>query len=577
MSSALTAAPEQHTETTPSSPAPSELVSFLAPAFASDQDKTVSNVLEHARLVACRARETAAHGRKPSSGETSPPRTLPVIPADTLLPLLFDEFTDRDARRGIKRARLQAEYKAINSEWRSHCERMEKIQAHQLKKRQAFVPPHAPTIDPNSGLPYLPNNPGTPGPPFLSRTNRRNASNAAYGDAVRSEAEFLEILASLENADLKDPNMRAMRTTAVVPDMAVDPSERSCLLDYDDSNRLVRDPEEFFGIHNPKPDVWTQDEVDVFCKRFSQFPKQFGKIAAALPDKTTSQCVLFYYRSKKEIDFRALSDRKGKSRRLKRGTKAASSSLLSNIQAVEEAESPPPTPNTGGAPQRPDRPPSVEPSTAGSITKSLKLPHKGRRYARFASPAQPDSAGSSEAPPSEGLLAAAEALGALAGAVFSNDSNPATPIAEESADAAIDRRRRSRQKDDVNGNVADLLAPPGSRRKSGSSYWTVAERNDFVRLLRIYGRNYAKIAEGLETQTKTPVQCKNVSSLLSSFRPFLQPILRRCYLQFFQNNNKKLGLAEIAAEAEFQKALKNEQVEPPQKVRLSTAPLYVKL
>jgi hypothetical protein len=488
-------------------------------------DDCVSHVLDNARAAARRAHDAARGSRRRSSSRPRLPCDRPVVAPESLLPVLLAEFADRDRHRGVKRARLQSEYKAVDADWRTHCARMEKIQARQLKKRQALVPIHAPAIDPNSGLPFMPNEPGTPGPSFLSsRMNRRNASNAVYGDAVRSEAEFLEILASLEHANMKDPNMRAMRTTAVVPDMVVDPSERSCILDYDDSSHLVRDPEQFFGIHNPKPDVWTQDEVQLFCSRFAQYPKQFGKIAAALPHKTTAQCVLFYYRSKKEIDFRALSDRKGKARRLKRGTKAASSSLLSNIQAVEEdADSPPPTPQPPRPPQiQPDRPSLVDSSAHRSATvttnstarTSLKPGPKSKRYARFASPSQPDSAGSSaDAPPSEGLLAAAEALGALAGGIFSNDSNQSTPTAEEAtADDHKPDRRRPRPKDGVNGDVTEAsTAPHFSRRKSGSSYWTVAERNDFVRLLGVYGRDYVRIAEGLGTQTKTPVQCKNVS------------------------------------------------------------------
>ena len=48
-------------------------------------------------------------------------------------------------------------------------------------------------------------------------------------------------------------------------------------------------------------DVWTEEEVQIFCKRFSQHPKQFGKIAADLPEKSTAQAVLFYYRMKNTI------------------------------------------------------------------------------------------------------------------------------------------------------------------------------------------------------------------------------------------------------------------------------------
>jgi hypothetical protein len=35
-----------------------------------------------------------------------------------------------------------------------------------------------------------------------------------------------------------------------------------------------------------------------------QFPKKFGRIAASLPNKTTAECVRFYYRTKKHIKYK---------------------------------------------------------------------------------------------------------------------------------------------------------------------------------------------------------------------------------------------------------------------------------
>ena len=37
---------------------------------------------------------------------------------------------------------------------------------------------------------------------------------------------------------------------------------------------------------------------------FLQFPKKFARIAASLPNKTTAECVRFYYRSKKHLKFK---------------------------------------------------------------------------------------------------------------------------------------------------------------------------------------------------------------------------------------------------------------------------------
>lgn len=215
---------------------------------------------------------------------------------ERLCPFLFDMFAIRDERRGQKMVQLRGQYKARNEDWIAHCRRLDRIKD-KVHRRQPTATPSAPSID-QSGLPYYPE-PVTPGPSIVGggRANRRNAN---YGDAVRSEAEFLEILASLETADMHDPDIRATRTAAVVPDMVIDDSERRDLLALEDDRRRVSDPVEFYDLRTPL-DVWTEEEVQIFCKRFSQHPKQFGKIAADLPEKTTAQAVLFYYRMKNTI------------------------------------------------------------------------------------------------------------------------------------------------------------------------------------------------------------------------------------------------------------------------------------
>ncbi|PWN37731.1 uncharacterized protein FA14DRAFT_117644, partial [Meira miltonrushii] len=68
---------------------------------------------------------------------------------------------------------------------------------------------------------------------------------------------------------------------------------------YDDDNGFVADPKAFYES-DFDPDFWSEEEMTIFARRYSLFPKQFGKIAASLPQKTTAQCVAYYYLTKKE-------------------------------------------------------------------------------------------------------------------------------------------------------------------------------------------------------------------------------------------------------------------------------------
>ncbi|KAF9377077.1 hypothetical protein CPB97_010433 [Podila verticillata] len=141
----------------------------------------------------------------------------------------------------------------------------------------------------------------------------RNRRGAYTSDAVRSEAELLEIIQSLENADMRNPDVRASRTAATVPPMILDPFVREHI-HYYDYNHLVTDPAKYYRL-GPVTDTWSEEEREIFTKRYLNYPKQFGKIAAGIEGKTASQCVLFYYREKKKIGFKDMLSNRGRKRK----------------------------------------------------------------------------------------------------------------------------------------------------------------------------------------------------------------------------------------------------------------------
>lgn len=483
---------------------------------------------------------------------------------------LIDEFQARDIERGNQIFRLRAQYKELDQDWSVHCNKLEKIRTRQKRRQTAQAPPMTPSLDSSSSLPFLSATPATPSILAPSgRANRRNAaSSLGYGDAARSEAEFLEILASLEDADMRDPNLRAMRTTATVPDMAIDAGEHGILQDYDDCSGLVTDPFEHYGL-NKKPDAWTEDEIATFCRRYALFPKQFGKIAASLPDKTTAQCVLFYYRSKKKINFRALVDKRSVNGKRKRkvglgekgtdddtasgGDKKKGSSLLSNLKRSKENEmeeddydEEPQTPGSAMAAvsaavdavalpaaralidqlnsesDGPTRPASKM-MLGEEYKHSNSRSNSNKKAARFLSPPASQHAHNEDgpAPASDGAIAAAEALGVLAGLADPTSSTTKggkNPLSASTPGLGQKKKRKPSMSEPMtdlsfgDGSTPKSAAGPAKRsRPHSSSYWSVADKNEFVRLLGVHGKNYQAIADGIPS--KTAVQCKNVRSL----------------------------------------------------------------
>ncbi len=58
--------------------------------------------------------------------------------------------------------------------------------------------------------------------------------------------------------------------------------------------------EEALGVTN----VWSDMEKAIFLDRFLQYPKDFRKIATFLRNKTTKDCIAFYYNSKQTVPYK---------------------------------------------------------------------------------------------------------------------------------------------------------------------------------------------------------------------------------------------------------------------------------
>ncbi len=204
-----------------------------------------------------------------------------------------------------KNVRLRREYLALHREWVARCAELD----------------NSHRVDPTAGeVSAVP-----------TRTTRRSA--AVLGDAVRSDLEMEQIIASLGNDELYDPAHLAMRNLAVIPDM-ISVTRGKVDAVFDDTNDAVNDPQSFF---DPSPGLaeWTDDEVEIYKQRFAKYPKQFGHIAEGLAHKTQAQCVQFYYLHKKAlIDFREAITTYGQSKRRRGGrrTDKKKGGLLADIR-----------------------------------------------------------------------------------------------------------------------------------------------------------------------------------------------------------------------------------------------------
>lgn len=139
------------------------------------------------------------------------------------------------------------------------------------------------------------------------RRPRRGAGNGTNSnissDVVRSEYEQEQIIAELTAKEAMEK--RISQGGSKLPRQR-GAFERYTYCEYIDLqlHRHIDDPaqyEEEKSLINP----WTDMEKCIFLDRFLQHPKDFKKIASFLRNKTTKDCVKFYYDSKKTVPYKA--------------------------------------------------------------------------------------------------------------------------------------------------------------------------------------------------------------------------------------------------------------------------------
>ena len=305
-----------------------------------------------------------------------------------------------------------------------------------------------------------------------SGSSRRSRN---HGDSVRSEAEYMEILANLERESARDPSVRAKLTSAVVPSLIFDPIERDEIR-YIDTNNFVADKSiPYKRLMSDNVDNFTPEEHEAFCEAYVLSPKQFGKISKVMGGRRSfNDCVLHYYQTKKQVDYKSLllnrnrrTTRKGRKKAQKEKEKAIARNAAELALATEEPK------------QEVSSEPAVKIEVNGTVpvvsAKAADDSEKKRQAPDVDSPAESTR---KRVKKTRGAVAKALKEKKKAEESETNDTNSPLP---ETSDA-----------------------PSSSQQKS---YWSVSENNLFQQLLLSYGSNWAKIAKHFKT--KSYVMVKN--------------------------------------------------------------------
>lgn len=100
---------------------------------------------------------------------------------------------------------------------------------------------------------------------------------------------------------------KKMRAYAVIPPILLE--ERRRRQRYLNQNGLIDDPiNEYKEYKNVN--IWTEQEREIFREKYLQHPKNFVVIASYLERKSVSDCIQYYYGTKKKENYKMLVKRR---------------------------------------------------------------------------------------------------------------------------------------------------------------------------------------------------------------------------------------------------------------------------
>lgn len=368
----------------------------------------------------------------------------------------------------------------------------------------------------------------TPSSEQQAQSGRRNRR---HGDLVTTEAEFQEILKSLENQLNEDPMVKAKRVSADIPDLYLDPVDIQTYK-FMDSNNIVHDKDAWAQrIHSDFVDNFTEKEHDLFTEAFCRAPKRFGEISRQIGGlRTPQECVLHYYMTKKAVNYKILvsqykkkASRKNPRKKSKSKTGNVQDPVLSEtpVDTVENLETDGngslPLPNDTGVLLEDNQKKRIAVDTPLSVDESIEPPKKKTKKKKEDVKVQPTQ---EESVVNHTVIVATK-----------QEILPAPEVTEPVATTSIEGKP-------VQGEIQDQFTTVDSvgdgdhghlgeeKRKHISSYWSITEVNEFPHLLNTYGSRWTSIAEKLATKTATMVR------------------------NYFQRNAAKYGWNEVVAAAD---------------------------
>jgi len=138
---------------------------------------------------------------------------------------------------------------------------------------------------------------------------------------------------SIEQENEVEEGDEKMRKSSVIPPIMYDTWQRKH--QYFNQNGLIkRDAVEFYKERTKMP-CWLPEEKQIFIEKFTQSPKNFGYISSFLENKTTEQCVQFYYMTKKTENYKNLLRKQSQANKRKAKQNTTTTTTVTSSTTIE--------------------------------------------------------------------------------------------------------------------------------------------------------------------------------------------------------------------------------------------------
>ncbi|SCV03326.1 LANO_0G03466g1_1 [Lachancea nothofagi CBS 11611] len=251
-----------------------------------------------------------------------------LIHEQAIKPVLLKSLSKLKNYERLRKLQLKKEFLDLDHKWVNSCQRLQEI-SKEVKKEEV--------AEKSADLQRAESE--------RSREKEEQDQHNRAGSRRRNRADFVDDT-EIESVLLQiDPDYKHHQFAARIPAMIIDPIQKLAVK-FKDVNNLVTNKDAWATrVRKDGIDTFTPGEHEAFVEAYLLYPKKFGRISQYMGGlRKPEECVLHYYRTKKETNYKQLLIDKNKKRKINTGRKrkekererlSPEASLENNVQDLE--------------------------------------------------------------------------------------------------------------------------------------------------------------------------------------------------------------------------------------------------